>query len=65
MNLSKNSVISELQNTAPDDAEQKLSPVVYECQLGHAMHGYSTAWNELNTRNMAGKSSIYTQRVSN
>lgn len=48
MNLSKNSVIIQLQNTA-----QKLSLEVYGCQLWQAIHGYSTVVTELSTRNMA------------
>ena len=53
MNISKNSVIAQLQNTAQNDAEQKLSLQVYGCQFWHTIHGYSTAVTELSTRNMA------------
>lgn len=53
MNVSDNSVITQLQNTAQNDAEQKLSLEVYGCHLWHAIHGYSTVVTEWSTRNTA------------
>lgn len=58
-NFSKNSIITQLQNSAQNHAEQLFSPENYSCQLSQDIPGYGTAMAELSTGNMDGMYLIY------